>query len=173
MPVTPITKKDGTLIDGSLPQTSEEELLLLLAKGKDVSVVVDDTVLRVTIKPFPFEQLPEVMRVTAPILKAVNEDFLSNKAKLKVMIDTKNYTPVMDFIAKNTEKAFEIINVFEPELEIETLRGMTADHVAELFITIVEVNLDFFIKRLTPTLLMSLSRLVQQIPKYGSVLPKN
>lgn len=173
MPVTPLTKKDGTTAQGNATLTSEEELLLLLAKGKDVLIVLNDQVVRVTIKPFRFEQLPEIMRVTAPIFEALKTDMAANKAQLKAMIETKDFTPVVSFIAKHTDEAFAVINTFEPELSIEDLRTLTADHVADLFLTIVEVNLDFFIKRLTPTLLMNVSRLAQQIPKYGSLLPKN
>lgn len=173
MPVIPLTKKDGTSAEGYAGETPLEELMVLLAKGKDVLVVVDDAVLKVSIKPFLFEQLPEIIEVTAPIFESLKVDLAKRKEDLTAMAKTKDFSKVISFIAAHKDDAYRIITAFEPDLTTDMLKKMTGDHIAELFITIIEVNLDFFIKRLTPTLLRSLSQLVQQVPKYGSLLPKN
>lgn len=173
MPVTPLVKKDGTAVNGNQGETSLEELMVLVAKGKDVLVVVDDEVLKVTIKPFLFEQLPAIIEVTAPIFESLKTDIAKHKGELKHMAQTKDFSKVIKFIAEHKDETYKVITAFEPDLTTDMLKRMTGDHIAELFITILEVNLDFFIKRLTPTLLRSLTQMVQQVPKYGSLLPKN
>lgn len=170
MAVTPLVKKDGTRVDGKTNDPMEE-LMLLLAKGKDIKVIIDGELCLINIKPFAFERLPEVTKATAPILKPL-QGKIPTKEDLKKLVANKSFTEIAQLIEAHKPKIIDLITAFEPDLTEAQINTMSIDAIADLVITIIEVNLDFFIRRVSPHLMGRLMEVVAQVPKYGLTLPK-
>lgn len=171
MAITPLVKKDGTRVDGKDSNDPFEELKILLAKGKEVKCIIDGDLCMVTIKPFEFDRLPEILAVVSPMLEGLVKT-LGNKNDFKNSLKEINTVEMLKYVAENKEQIYSFISVFEPDFKLETLRTLKADDIVELVFAIVEVNIDFFIRRLSPAMLNSLNSLVTLLPKSISAYAK-
>lgn len=172
MAITPLVKKDGTRVDGKDTTDSFEELKILFAKGKDVKCIINGDLCNVTIKPFEFDRLPEILVVVSPMLESLTEVFGKNKESFKASIKQVNTVSMLNFVAENKEQIYKVIVAFEPEFTLETVRTLKADDVVEIIFAIIEVNMDFFIRRLSPAMVNSLNSLISLLPQSISAYAK-
>lgn len=172
MAITPLVKKDGTRVDGKEEIDSLDELKILLAKGKEIKCLIDGELCLVTVKPFEFDRLPQVLEVVSPMLEGLVKT-LGNKNDFKKSLKNVNTIDMLKYVAQNKEQIYKFISVFEPDFTMETLRTLKADDLVEVVFAIVEVNIDFFIRRLSPAMLNSLNSLVTLLPKSISAYAKH
>lgn len=174
MPVIPLTRKDGSRVDGKDTVVTDplEELKILLARGKKVKCIIDDQLCEVEIKPFVFDRLPEILEATSPIMNMLKTDVTESRNDMKALIKGIDTGKILQFCADNKDQILTVITAFEPEITIEQAKTLRADDIVELLVSIIEVNLDFFIRRVSPALIENLVGLVQLLPKFTSTLPK-
>ena len=123
----------------------------------DLSVLIPEPVVvivkgeSITIRQMKMKQLPKIMRVVAPYyesLKLTKEKATKNGGALDLLGIVMSYIePVSDTVAILVEKDRAWID----ELDI--------DEMVRLLELVIEVNVDFFIQKVLP----SLSRLVKEL----------
>ncbi len=123
----------------------------------DLSVLIPEPVVvlikgeSIVIKQMKVKQLPKIMRVVAPYyesLKLSKEEAIKNKGSLDLLGIVMTYIePVSDTVAVLVDKDREWVD----ELDI--------DEMVRLLEVVIEVNVDFFIQKVLP----SLSRLVKEL----------
>lgn len=153
----------------NLPHPKEPtEHDILLSRGVEVPVIINGEVLRFTVQPFKFNQFEEVIKATAPLFETLKKGVAGNRqAALDLAKDNEKLAA---FIINNRAHIAGFIKAFVPGITDEQINELHADGVAELVVASIQVNLDFFIHRLAPSLTESLKTLIMQvIPKLGSM----
>jgi hypothetical protein len=123
----------------------------------DLSVLIPDPVVvmvkdeSITVRQMKMKQLPKIMKVVAPYygkLKESQEKAKKDKGELDLLgIVMEYFDPVADTVAILVEKDREWVD----DLDI--------DEMVRLLEVVIEVNVDFFIQKVLP----SLSRLVKEL----------
>ena len=115
-----------------------------------VTISVGNVPLDVT--PLTMSQLPRILRLAQPFL---------------VLLETvRSAEDVLALMADHGEAITEITAI-AADVPLETLKRVSVDHVAELFMGVLEVNADFFAARL-PALM---ARLQAGMAKVGGAVP--
>lgn len=159
----------ATVTTSKLPHPKEPtEHDILLSKGVVVPVIIEGEVLHFTVRPFKFSQFEDVIRATAPLFETLKKGVAGNReAALNLAKDNEK---LANFIIENRAHIANFLKAFVPGITEEQINDLHADGIADLTITAVQVNLDFFIQRLAPSLTENLKTLLLQvIPKLGSM----
>lgn len=144
------------------------EHAILLSQGVEVPVIIDGKRLVFEVRPFKFKQFESVVAATAPIFEKLKKDVAdTRKAALDLM---KDNAKLMRFLAENRQHIQAFILAFVPDITAEQIDELHMDGIADLVVTSIQVNLDFFMERVTPSLTENLKSLLKDvIPKLGSI----
>ncbi|MHB0992684.1 MAG: DUF6631 family protein [Burkholderiales bacterium] len=120
-----------------------DDLKVLFPEGKTVDVSGES----ITLKPFTFGQLPKVMTMISPIVKQMNQSGVAGATTALATIESwvdlfaAGGEGVISFMAWATGKPREWFDV------------LSMDEGVVLMQTIIEVNSDFFVRRILPLIM--------------------
>lgn len=141
------------------------EHAILLSTGIYVSVLKDGEVVNILIQPFKFKDLEKVISATAPIYNQLSGDLASTRELFLDM--AKDTAKLLEFIKKHKKTIIVFMEAFNESLTPAFVNELHIDGVAELLLTIVTVNIDFFIQEASPKLQDQMRDLVLNvIPKF-------
>lgn len=172
--VTPLQMKNGSVTPAAavanldLPHPKEPtESDILLSRGVLVPVLIDGEVINYMVKPFKWKNIEDVIKVTAPLFEKFTKDIAqTRKEALDLMKDNKK---LMSVITDNKNQISDIIVAFVPDATKELQDEMHIEGIADLLITAIQVNLDFFIQRSTPLMTENVKTLIKNVvPKLGA-----
>lgn len=144
------------------------EHAILLSKGVVVPVVINGEVCRFKARPFKFRNFEAVVAATAPIFEKLKSNVADTRTAALDL--AKDNAKLMKFLADNRKYIADFIKAFVPEITEEQVDELHMDGIADLVVTSVQVNLDFFMERVTPSLTENLKELVKNvIPKLGTI----
>lgn len=103
----------------------------------------------IVIRPFKMKALPEVMRAVQPIVH---------------LIAMKDKIDITNLIMTYADECLTLTAVLagEPRAFVDEL---SMDEGIELFIELIEVNLDFFIQKVLPTVTASVRKISEKVAK--------
>jgi hypothetical protein len=139
----------------------------------DLSVLIPDPVVvmvkdeSITVRQMKMKQLPKIMKVVAPYygkLKESQEKAKKDKGELDLLgIVMEYFDPVADTVAILVEKDREWVD----DLDI--------DEMVRLLEVVIEVNVDFFIQKVLPSLPRLVKELggVMKVPNLTGQTPSN
>lgn len=160
----PASVEPGT----ELPHPKEPtEHAILLSQGVTVPVIINAQVYRLEVRPFKFKDFEKVVAATAPIFEKIKTNVAGTR---KAALDlAKDNTKLMKFLSENRQYITDFILAFVPDITEEQIGELHMDGIADLVVTAIQVNLNFFMERVTPSLAQNLQELVKNvIPKLGS-----
>ena len=132
--------------------TTEKEITLLFPQGKEVTLNGK----AITIKPFGFGKFPRLLK----LIKGIDT---GDKLPASVEgVEDMAKTDILSLITDNAETVVEIC-ALATNLPTKAFDEMPPDEAVDLVQAIVEVNADFFIRRLQPKLLGAMSGLTQSL----------
>lgn len=125
-------------------QEQQSELEILFPQGIDVNLKNEV----INIKPFKLGQLPAVMKVMQKVANPIQQSMLTNVSQ------DANF--LLSLIADFGDELIKLIALIIKK-PIEFVEDLDQDETVILLKSIIEVNKDFFSKRVTP--------LIQQMKK--------
>lgn len=154
-----------SLLEHRHPKEPSENAILL-SKGINVPCVVNGEVVNVLIQPFKFADLENVLDAVAPIYSKMENLAQSREEVFNMVKDSKK---LLEFIKKYKPSILKFMVAFNGKLTPSFVNELDIGTVAELLLTIVTVNVDFFIQEASPKLIEGMRRLaVDIIPKLGN-----
>ncbi|MEG1728758.1 MAG: hypothetical protein RR280_04365 [Bacteroidaceae bacterium] len=140
------------------------EHAILLSTGISVPVLKDGKVVTILIQPFKFKDLEKVISATAPIYSQISGNLASTRELFLGMV--KDTPKFLEFIKEHKKTIIVFMEAFNGELTPSFVNELHIDGVADLLLTIVTVNIDFFIQEASPKLQEQMRDLVLNvIPK--------
>lgn len=130
-----------------------DELEVMFPQGKTLSI--NDA--NLTIKPFKFGELSKVMKLTDGILGSLMG--ASQGKDLALVFRT--------VIGDHGDKVAELMALSSKQ-SVEWINELDVDQAIELFAAIVEVNADFFIRRVLPKVTTEMQRAAAVAPAGSS-----
>lgn len=133
-----------------------QDVTLLFPLGKSVTLKGKT----ITVKPFGFGKYPRILK----LLKGLNvgEDAPANAGEAMKKIQGNAKADIMALIADNSDAVVELC-ALAVDQQKAYFDDLPPDEAIELVQAIIEVNADFFIKRLQPKLLGALSGLTASV----------
>jgi hypothetical protein len=132
--------------------TDTKEIELLFPQGKTITLKGKEHI----IKPFGFGKFPKLLR----LLKGIKVDYApkSLEETIEVAKEIAKTSVIMDIITDNSDRVVEVCELATNQKK-EFFDDLPPDEAVMLLHAIIEVNTDFFIKRLQPQVLSALSSL--------------
>lgn len=132
------------------------ELETLFPTGKQVTIGTAEAQKTITITPFKFGQLGAAMKAAQPISAALMESFGS----------PNQMDAMMSLMAESGDHMVNLVVVGTglPRKEVEQL-GL--DDALSCMIGVLEVNGDFFVRKVLPTLKGNMAGLAALVPSAG------
>lgn len=130
--------------------TNEQEITLLFPQGKSI-VIKGETI---ALKPFGFGKFPKVLKVIKS-LKTEGRPALRSAEEAAAAIGSLD---IVSLIADNSDAVVELC-ALALNKPVTYFDDVPPDEAVDLVQAIIEVNADFFVKRLQPKLLTALSGL--------------
>lgn len=151
---------------GSKAETQDTGIGTLFPQSKVVPAQGEN----ITITPFKFGRLPEVLVAAAPLFMQFKEVGRDNA------ITKPTAEQVLTFITQNRVEVVQLIAVFV-ERDASWVAACTTEELINLFGAVLEVNTDFFIQNLIPAfanLLNVGAAVIDKLkPFLGSMLHKH
>lgn len=118
----------------------------------DPTITVNDEV--ITVKQIKMKQFNQILQLAAPVISVIrdNSKMLKNESDLRSLIS--------QLYLANPQELCKLVGVCVNK-PLEWVEDLDLGQMMNLTMKIVEVNLDFFIENLLPSLLGVLSRLKQ------------
>lgn len=111
----------------------------------------------ITVKPFKFTQFPRVIQVCTEYANAFIKKPKEEEAQDQTIEEPKEEEPdammiALDLVANNPEGLFELVKL-STGLTQEELDLLEGEEGFDILFKVVEVNLSFFVQKLTPKIL--------------------